>query len=438
MLYLQLLILLILILLNGFFAMSELAIVSARRSRLQQMADEGRQAAARALQLLDDPTGFLSTVQIGITLIGIFAGAYSGATLAQPLADWLGPLVGLSPPVAGALSFAVVVIGTTYLSLIIGELVPKQLALNHAEGIAMVVSGPMHLMAKVGLPVVWLLRLSTNSVLRLLGITGVASSRVTEDDIRALILEGAESGVVKPAEHEMLQAVMLIADRPVRSIMVPRPEVTWLRADDPLDEWRRIIRDAGHNRYPLYGDTIDDIIGIIHVKDLITEPQAPLRSLAREPLYVSEGMQITRVLEAFKSSPVHMAIVLDEYGGFQGIVTPSDVLIAIAGDFAQARGEDSPEAVRREDGSWLLDGGISIDNAVKFLDGVEIDEDRDFVTLAGFVLERLGYIPEPGECFDHGEWSFEVVDLDGRRIDKVIATRHGTGGVMNDGGVKPR
>jgi putative hemolysin len=418
----ELLIVLGLILLNGFFAMSELAIVSSKPNRLQQMADGGSKGAERALALLRDPTGFLSTVQIGITLIGIFAGAYSGATFAEPLSGAIEPLIGLSRT-ADLVAFAIVVVVTTYLSLIIGELVPKRLALNNAERIASFVSLPMTIMAKVGLPLVFILRLSTNTVLRVLGVTGVNSPKVTEDDIRALIIEGVETGIVKRTEQEMIEGVMHVVDRNVRTIMVPRREIEFLDLDDAPEAHRATIRSAGHTRYPLCRGTIDEIVGVVHVKDLFDEVMPPLETVVREPLYVSEGMPVVRLIDTFKSSGIQMAIVLDEYGGVQGLVTPTDVLIAIAGDFVETGADDEPDAVQREDGSWLLDAAMPIASVRRVIDGFAVETDADFETLAGYLLDRLGHIPQTGEVWREYGWRFEIIDLDGLRIDKVLASR---------------
>ncbi len=418
----ELLIVLGLILLNGFFAMSELAIVSSKPNRLQQLADAGSKGAERALQLLKDPTGFLSTVQIGITLIGIFAGAYSGATFAEPLSGVIEPLIGRTRT-ADIVAFAIVVVITTYLSLIIGELVPKRLALNNAERIAAFVSAPMTLMAKIGLPLVFILRLSTNTVLRLLGVTGVNSPKVTEDDIRALIIEGVETGIVKRTEQQMIEGVMHVVDRNVRTIMVPRREIEFLDLGDRAEEHRATIREAGHTRYPLCRGTIDEIVGIVHVKDLFDDVMPALESVVREPLYVSEGMPVVRLIDIFKSSGIQMAIVLDEYGDVQGLVTPTDVLTAIAGDFVTSGEDDEPEAVQRDDGSWLLDAAMPIANVGRVIDGFAVETDADFETLAGYLLHRLGRIPQTGETWQEFGWRFEIIDLDGLRIDKVLASK---------------
>ena len=415
-----------LIVVNGFFAMSELAIVSSRRGRLQQMAQEGSPGATRALRLLEDPTGFLSTVQIGITLVGVFAGAYSGATLSAPLADLLRRVPAIAA-YADQFAIALVVIAVTYFSLIIGELVPKRLALNHAERIAASVSLPMTLLATVGSPIVWFLKASTELVLTILRVRPRPDTTVTEEEVKSLIAEGTSAGVFQPAERRMLEGVIRLADRSVRSIMVPRPDVMWLDVeDDPAAILAEIVA-SGHSRFPVSRGEVDEVIGVIHAKDLLDQQsrsgRIDIAAAIREPLFIDEHMSILRLLDRFKTSAVHMAIVLDEHGSFQGIVTPTDILIAIAGDLPEREGEADPDAVRRDDGSWLLNGRTPIDEVERTLEETGMNEDEDFQTLAGFVLSRLGHIPDAGEHFKWRSWRFEVVDLDGRRIDKVLAEK---------------
>jgi putative hemolysin len=425
MLYWEMTIVLLLILLNGFFAMSELAVVSSRRVRLEQMAQAGRPGAAKALKLASDPTGFLSTVQIGITLIGIFAGAYSGATFAEPLAAVLREFEWIDTS-AYPLALALVVLATTYLSLVIGELVPKRIALNNAEAIACFVAGPMTVVAFVGTPIVWFLRLSTETILRLLGVSATPDSTVTEEEVKAMIAEGTETGVFEHAERDMIEGVLRMADRNARSIMVPRRDAVWLSIDDPVDAILDEIRASGHSRFPLCREQVDDVIGVLHVKDLLRAGPHPTReeilAAVVDPLYVNETMPALKLLDRFRGSAVHMAIVLDEYGAFEGIVTPTDILTTIAGDLPEREGDDAPEAVRREDGSWLLDASMAVDSVERILEGVTMEGDVDYATLAGFILDELGHIPAVGESFVSQGWRFEVVDLDGRRIDKVLAT----------------
>jgi putative hemolysin len=420
----QILIIVFLILLNGFFAMAELAIVSARRVRLQQMAEDGRRGAAAALRLIEDPVKLLSTVQVGITLVGIFAGAYSGATLAEPLAEYVRLIPALAPYAHGVAFFSVVVC-VTYFSLVIGELAPKRIALQYAEPIAAAVAPIMAFIAKIGAPIVWFLRVSTQAVFALLRIKPAEENIVSEEEIRALIAEGATAGIFHRAEHEMIEGVLRIGDRTVRSIMVPRPSVDWLDADDPPKKLLEKISETGHSRYPVARGDIENVIGVAHTKDLLEQQYhrgtIDVISAAREAPYVVELMPILRLLERFRTTPVHMAIVVDERGSFEGVVTPTDVLTAIAGDLPESAEEIERGAVRRSDGSWLLDGMMSVDDVERVLDVKGLGEGGDFNTVAGFVLHHLGRIPEAGEHFDWNGWRFEVVDLDGRRIDKVLA-----------------
>ncbi len=415
----------LLIVLNGFFAMSELAIVSARRARLQHMAQSGSRPAARALRLAEDPTSFLSTVQVGITLVGIFAGAYGGATLAEPLAGAMRtiPEVG---EMADDLALGIVIVAITYLSLIAGELVPKRIALNNAEAIAAFVAAPMQLLARIGQPIVWFLGVSTDAVLALLRIRPKAESTVSEEEVRLMIAEGTDAGVFHPAEREMIESVLAMADRTVRAIMVPRPEVIWLDVNDPAEAILAAIRDSGHSRFPVSEGDLDRDLAIVHAKDLLEQMnrdgRIDLTAAARDPLYVPETMPILKLIDRCKSTGMHMAVVVDEHGSFEGLVTPTDVLTAIAGALPDHPGDETSEAVQREDGSWLLDGRLPIDKVERTLGLREMQEDEDFVSLAGFVLYRCGHVPEVGESFVWRGWRFEVVDLDGRRIDKILAS----------------
>lgn len=418
----EILIILFLILLNGFFAMSELAVVSARRSRLEQMSKEGRPGANTALRLIDDPTGFLSTVQVGITLVGIFAGAYGGSVLAAPLATLLAgwPLIG---PYAETVAFVAVVVAITYLSLVFGELVPKRFALRRAETIAAAVAPVMSLLARIGAPLVWLLRVSTEAVSSLLGSKADDSGAVTEEDVRAMIAEGTRSGVFEPKERQMLEGVIRIADRTARSIMVPRPDVVWVDLDDPAETVLDEIVAAGHSRFPVVDAESNDVVGIVQTKDLLEQQRRggriDLRSAMRDALYVHETMPILTLLERFRATRIHLAVVLDEYGSLEGIVTPTDILVAIAGALPESL-DGEPGMVERPDGSWLVDATMSVDAVADALPSFGFPETRDYQTVAGFALDRFGAIPEVGERFAWNGWTVEVVDLDGRRIDKLL------------------
>ncbi len=415
-----------LLLVNAFFAMSELAIVSSRRGRLQTFADRGVRGARRALRLVDDPTGFLSTVQVGITLVGVFNGAFSGTTISAPLARTLEEIPALAD-YADQIAIGLVVVAVTYLSLIIGELVPKRIALSNAERIACIVAPPMVVIARIGAPIVWFLRVSTEAVLRLLRIRRLVQSTVTEEEVRSLIAEGTQTGVFHPAEGEMLESVIRLSDRSVRSIIVPRPEVIWIDVEDDASAIMTEILASGHSRFPASRGEVDEVVGVLQVRDLLEQLHrtgaVDIQAALREPLFVDEHMPILRLLDRFKSSAVHMAIVLDEHGSFEGIITPTDILVAIAGDLPEREGDTDPDAVQRDDGSWLFSGRIPIDDVERAISVNGMNEGQDFRTLAGFVLHQLGHIPVTSEYFAWRGWRFEVVDLDARRIDKVVASR---------------
>lgn len=416
---------LFLILLNAFFAMSELAVVSARKIRLQQMAEEGRRGASTALALQEDPSRFLSTVQIGITLIGVINGAVGGATLSERLA----PVLNAVPMLEGygeTLAIAIVVISITYLSLIIGELVPKRIALNNAEGIAVFAAPVMRGLSRSTAPFVWLLGASTEAMLKLLRVPEKAEQTVTEEEVKSLIAEGTASGVFDPGEKRMIEGVMRLADRTVRSLMTPRPEVMWLDIDDEPENIKREIREAGHSRFPVCRGDFDDVIGTVHTKDmlhrLLQGGNFDLRAVVRDALVVHDGTEVMRLLELFKQSGEQMAIVVDEYGTVEGIATLTDVLEGIAGELPDEGGEDS-DIVRRADGSLLIDGMMAVEEVEAHLGLKSLrDEDSGYHTLAGFLLFKLGRIPTAGEYADHDGYRFEVVDMDGRRIDKVLVT----------------
>lgn len=412
-----------LVLLNGLFAMSELAVVSARRARLQSLADAGHRGARTAIELQADPTRFLSTVQVGITLIGVLAGAYSGATLAAVLGDRLAAW-GLPSPTARALAIGLVVVAITYLSLIVGELVPKRLALADAAGIAARVAPPMRLLSRLGGPLIWLLEGSTELVLRAIGRGRETPAQVTEEEIKALVAEGAEVGVLHEAERDMIEGVLRLADRPVRAVMTPRVEVVWLAAAAGADEIRETLSRGGHSRLPVCRGALDDIVGIVHARDIalacMLDGPVELAELARQPLVVPEGTPVLRLLERFRASPAQMALVVDEYGSVEGIVTPADLLSAIAGAFPEA-GREPAEAVRRADGTWLVDGRMDIHQVERVLGVAGMAEGHAFSTLAGFILWQLRRVPKVAENLVWRGWRFEVVDMDGRRIDKVLA-----------------
>ena len=423
-LFWEIAIILLLILLNGFFAMSEMALVSSRRPRLQQLAEEGSRGAKAAVSLIEDPGRFLSTVQVGITLVGVLAGAYSGATVAKKLGDWLSGFAALQTT-GNSLAIAIIVVVITYLTLIVGELVPKRMALNNAEAIASSIARPMAQLARLASPIVWFLRFSTETVLRLLGLPIERQSTVTEEEVKTMIAEGTEAGVFHVAERDMIDGVLRLADRPVRAIMTPRIEVVWLDPGQSLEEIRDIMEDSGHSRFPVGRKGIDGLEGVVQTKDLLErmmrDQPFDLEAVMREPPVVHDGAPVLSLLEVFRQSSVHMAFVVDEYGVFEGLVTPSDILSAIAGEFPEGETEEEQAVVRRDDGSWLIDGMTAIDEVERLLGqrGLRSEED-DYHTLAGFVLWKLGRLPKVGESFDYDGLHFEVVDMDGRRIDRLM------------------
>lgn len=415
-----------LIALNGAFAMSELAIVSSRKSRLKALADDGRAGAHVALRLAEDPGRFLSTVQIGITMVGVLAGVFSGAALSDMLSDYLRDSHGLSQFVANTIGYTVVVGLITYFSVVVGELVPKHFALRNPERIACVVAPPMHLLSRIAAPVVWLLDSSTRLLFRVLGGDESKETVVTEEEIKSLVAEAATAGVIESDERRMISAVLRLGDRPVRSIMTPRTEVEWLDLDDSEAEIIAKLRECRHSLLPVGRGAVENILGIVQVRDLLSP------ALAGEPLEIEKRLlaapnmpdtiDALDALQVLKGAEAPIALVHDEYGHFDGIVTPADILDAIAGAFPNGEDEEEPAAVRREDGSWLVAGWMSADDLAEQI-GVILPEKRDYETVAGLVINRLQHLPVTGEKVDAYGWRFEVVDLDGRRIDKVLATR---------------
>ena len=426
---LEALIVLLLIVLNGAFAMSEMAIVSARKVRLEQWASRGDRRARVALELANDPNQLLSTIQVGITLIGIVNGAFGGATLAYELADALRAVPWLAP-YSTAISFAVVVSTITYLSLVVGELVPKRLALNNPERVAVVVAIPMRLLSTIAAPIVHLLGASNDLVLRLLGSRQTGDVPVTEEEIKILIEQGAEAGVFDVTEQEIVDSVFRLGDKRVGALMTPRPDIVWLDIDDPLEEIRQVIIECNHSRFPVGRGGFDDIVGIAQAKTILVhglagEPLDLERYLAR-PVFVSESMPALKVLEVFKQSGTQMALVVDEYGGLEGLITSSDILEAIVGAIPSPEELATPPIVRRNDGSWLVDGKLPVDELQEVLGfaSLSLDDDRDYHTVGGLVMSRLGRVPVPSDTFDIDELHFEVLDMDGHRVDNVLVTQH--------------
>jgi putative hemolysin len=420
----EILIVVALTVINGLLAMSELAVVSSRPARLKVLSDQGSKGATTALRLADNPGRFLSTVQIGITLVGVLSGAFSGATLGARLSEWLFEQ-GFSQVVSDGFGVGLVVMAITYLSLIIGELVPKQIALRDPERVASRVAPAMLLLSKVGAPLVFLLDISGRGVLALLGQKGEPEEKVTEEEVRTIIAEAETAGVLERDEREMISGVMRLADRSARALMTPRREVEVIDLADSADEIRAQLRATRRSRLPVQDGEADAIIGVVVVKELIDflsdGGTHDLRGLVSEAPVVMDTAGALLVLREIRASRVHMALVFDEYGHFEGIITPGDVLEAIIGAF-QEEEEDEPPLVARADGSWLVAGWMQVDEFSHEL-GISIPRDADFQTVAGFVLAQLNHLPVVGEVFEKGHWRFEVVDLDGRRIDKIIVSR---------------
>lgn len=415
---LEILIIVLLTIINGVFSMSEAAVIASRRARLQQMVERGSSGAQAAIEISEEPNRFLSTVQIFITLVGIIGGAFGGATVAQEIADSL-----RGTPVAryaDAIGFAVVVLFTTYLSLVIGELAPKRLALRSPERIAALIAAPMQTLSKLASPIVKLLSISTDAILRLLGMYESDDSPVTEEEITTMIQQGVEAGIFEEAEHDMVEGIFRLGDRRISSLMTPRTEIVWLNIQDSLEENQKKMMGGQYSRFPLCDGDLDHVLGLVEAKDMLATLFAgkplDLAALNEEPIYVPEAMTSAKVLELFRESGVHMAFVIGEYGGLEGLVTVQDILEAIVGE----GGEDA-EVVQRKDGSWLLDGLLSVDD---LKDHLEVDdlpgEIGHYETLSGFIMAQLGHIPKEGDAFEWSGFRFEVIDMDGMRVDKVL------------------
>jgi len=424
-LYLELAIVMALIIVNGLLSMSELAIVSSRPARLAALVEKGVGGSRLALALASDPGKFLSTVQIGITLIGVLSGAFSGATLGQRLTQWLLDL-GLSPGIADAVGVGLVVSVITYASLIVGELVPKQIALRDPEAIAVKVAPAMTLMAKLSLPLVWLLDRSGKALLWILGHREDPQDRVSEDEIKTLVVEAENAGVLEPGEKEMIAGVMRLGDLPVGAVMTPRHEVSLIDLSDPESDILTALQNSTHSRCVVFDGNRDHALGIVQAKevlDVYLDGRAPdIRALTRDAPIIPEPVDARDVVAILRDSAVHIGLVHDEYGTFQGVVTSFDILEAIVGAFHSEEGPAEPAYVRRDDGSYLISGWMAALEFAELL-GIALPSPRPYQTAAGFLLHAFGAIPEVGAKVTAQGWEFEIVDLDGRRIDKVVASR---------------
>ncbi len=422
----EILIILFLLLLNGFFALSEIAVVSSSKPLLRQMAQQGNRRAKIALRLAEDSGRFLSTVQVGITLVGIIAGAYGGATIAEELAEPLN-VYGFIYPNGETVAVVLVVTLLTYFSVIIGELIPKQIALSNPERLAMRVAPIMSALATACRPVVSLLESSANCFLRLLGIFNVGEARVTEAEVKAVIAEGASSGALQLEEKEMLERIMRLDDHDISVVMTHRSDIVWLDVDESLESVLDKVENTRHSHYLLAQGSVDQLLGLITVKDLFLqigrEDAFDLRAIVHKPLYLSDTVSILNALEEFKQSTSSHAVLVDEHGGLQGIVTLKDMLETLIGTLPEPAFRQDFSGVQREDGSWLLDGGLTILEAEELL-GINslLVEGEGVKTLAGFVLAHSNRIPKAGDHFTWNGWRFEVVDMDRNRVDKVLAS----------------
>ncbi len=426
--FFEIIIVLVLIVLNGVFALSEFALVSAKKTRLRQRAEEGDTRADTALKLANEPTPFLSTIQIGITLVGIFAGAFGGATIAEELASYLQEIPALAP-YSDALSIALVVLVITYLTLIFGELVPKRLALNNAEAIASHVAKPIFFLSLIAKPLVFILSHSTETVLRLMRVRKTTGPPVTEEEIKIMLEEGTRAGVFERAELSMIEGVFDIGDRRVESLMTHRTDIIALDLDDPVGENLRRVIESGRSNFPAYERDLDDVVGMVSVKDilakLVESGTVNIRASVTKPLFIPEAITVLKLLESFKETGVHVALITDEYGSIQGIITLHDILEAIVGDVHTLGEPVETQVMAREDGSWLIDGDTSIEKLKEVLsvDSFPGEKEGYYRTIAGLIMFILQRIPKTGDHIELRGLRYEVVDMDGNRIDKVLATQ---------------
>ncbi len=417
----EILILVVLLLLNGIFVMSEMAVVSSRKARLQQQANQGDKRAGKALDLAQQPNNFLSTVQIGITLVGILLGAVGGRAFSEPLAaalrNW--------PPLAGyaaSLAFGIVVVVITTLSLLVGELIPKRLALHSPERVSAAIAGPMIFISKVFTPLVWLLGKITGFAIQAMGIKPSTEPPVTEEEIQLMIDQGTEAGVIEEAEQEMVEGIFSLSDSRVYSLMTPRTEITWLDIQDPPDDIRKKITESPYSRFPVCQDSLDQVLGIVKARDLLSPHSLSsegfkLKDRLRPAFYIPETMLASRALEIFKEKNAELMLVIDEFGSLQGLLTLNDLVEEIVGDI-----EAEAQATQRQDGSWLLDGLLPVDDFKEIFHVDKLPHESEYESLSGFVMMSLGRVPQAADHFEWNGLRFEVVDMDGRRVDKVLVT----------------
>ena len=418
----DLIIIIALILLNGIFSMSEVALISARKSKLTSDARNGNRNAATALQLAGEPDRFLSTVQIGITLIGILTGMFSGATIATQLADWLAA-AGIAPRLALTLSKVVIVSVVTYLSIVVGELVPKRIGLGRADTIAKIVAGPMKMLSIITYPVVWLLSVSTAGIVKLLRL-GDNASKVTEEEIKSLIQEGTESGEVREVEQDIMERALVLGDCRIEAIMTSRKDVACLTIGMDEEKIRKVLADELHSTYPVFDDDREEICGVVSLKQLILTLGQPDFNISRQlssGLSIPESMTVYDALDTFKRTREHLALVYDEYGCFQGVVTLGDILDGLVG--CTSEGMDGPVIIKRQDkDEWLVDGQCSVYDFLSFFDREDLYQPASYTTLAGLIIENLKRVPSEGDIFDWNGFRFEVADMDRARIDKIAVS----------------
>lgn len=423
--WLDLILILALVALNGVLSMSELAIVSAREARLKASAKAGSRSAGVALRLAAEPGRFLSTVQIGITLIGILAGAYSGSRLGEPVAQRL-MLLGIESELAQTLGFGLVIVLTTFASLVVGEIVPKQFALRNPEPIALVMARPMFWLSRATAPFVWLLDKTSAAIFSALGLSRENQNQVTAEELHLVVAEAQTAGVLEESERAIISGIVRLADRPVREVMTPRTDVDWIDIDSSPEEIKAALAETPHSRLPVAEGSVEEIVGVVQTRDMLDAllhgRPLDLRALARKAPVIPDVMDAMDALNVLRSAEVPLALVHDEYGHLDGIVTPGSILAALAGTFASDAEDEDPPLIEREDGSWLISGAGTADLLEDRL-GLRMPGERDYSTVAGFCLSVLKHLPETGEQFDFDGWRFEVVDMDGRKIDKLLVSR---------------
>lgn len=417
----EILIILSIILINAIFVLSEMSVASSRKARLQQRVNEGDQRANTVLHLLENPNLFLATVQIGITLVGVFVGAVGGATLSEPLSEFLARVPWLTG-YADSVALGIVVIAITFVSIVLGELVPKRIALHNPERIAATLAAPMIVVSRLFKPFVWLLGRITDFVLKLMGIEPGTEPPVTEEEIQLLIDQGTQAGVFEEAEHDMVEGVFSLGDQRVYSLMTPRPDIVWLDIDDSLEDIRQKISECNFSRFPVRQGSLDVILGIVKARDLLmrslNDEPIVLKDLLKPAFFVPETMFASKALEVLKEKGTDMLLVIDEFGALQGLLTINDILEEIVG----AMEIEEPQATQRQDGSWLLDGMLEVDEFKEIFDLPMLPHEDEYETLSGFVMMSLGQMPQPADRFEWHGLKFEVMDMDGRRVDKVLVT----------------